>query len=91
MIDTHCHLDLPIFDQDRSQVLTRSREAGVTTWLVPAILLQDFPRLLALKGPGIHHALGLHPCFMDRHPKLAWIVWPRRRALQASCAFWRDN
>ncbi len=68
MIDTHCHLDLPIFDLDRDIVLERSRQAGVHQWLVPGIRLTDFPRLTALSVPGIHFALGLHPLFTEEHP-----------------------
>ncbi len=67
MIDTHCHLDLPVFDTDRAAVLERSRRAGVDRWLVPGIVLAAFPRLTALSAPGVHIALGLHPLFTDDH------------------------
>jgi TatD DNase family protein len=68
MIDTHCHLDLPAFDQDRRQVLQRCRQAGVRHLLVPGIDLQGFPGLTAIREPTIHIALGLHPLFLSHHP-----------------------
>lgn len=68
MIDTHCHLDLPIFDPDRSEVLQRARQAGVETLVLPGIRLADFPRLTALAGPSRPIALGLHPLHLDQPP-----------------------
>jgi TatD DNase family protein len=29
LIDTHCHLDFPQFDQDRDEVIGRARSAGL--------------------------------------------------------------
>ncbi|MBF0160765.1 MAG: TatD family hydrolase [Magnetococcales bacterium] len=68
MIDTHCHLDQPVFATDREAVLARSRQAGVREWVVPAIRLEDFPNLVALRAPSLHIALGLHPLFTPSHP-----------------------
>lgn len=66
MIDTHCHLDRPVFDCDREAVLARSRQAGITQWVVPGICLVDFPAVVALRHSTLHIALGLHPLFV--HP-----------------------
>ena len=63
MIDTHCHLDQPVFDGDREAVLARSRRAGVTQWVVPGIRLEDFPSVAALRRADLWIALGLHPLF----------------------------
>jgi TatD DNase family protein len=64
MIDTHCHLDLPVFDADRADVLTRASGAGVAAVLVPAIRPRTFAALAALRDR--HHAavaiaIGTHP------------------------------
>ena len=69
MIDTHCHLDHPVFDADREAVLVRSRQAGVVEWVVPAVRLDRFAAVVALRSPEIHIALGLHPLFMADHPE----------------------
>ncbi|MGN7611459.1 TatD family hydrolase [Magnetococcales bacterium HHB-1] len=68
IIDTHCHLDFPVFDLDRSLVLKRSQHSGIKQWIIPGVRLMDFARQIALKGEGIEHALGLHPLFMKDHP-----------------------
>ena len=65
MIDTHCHLDLAIFDGDRTDVLARARAASVDGMLIPAIRPSTWAALAALPanhpGAGIAIALGVHP------------------------------
>jgi len=69
LIDTHCHLDVAAFDEDRDRVLNRARQAGVTRIVVPGIAAAGWERLLALctGEKGLYPALGLHPLFLDRH------------------------
>jgi TatD DNase family protein len=63
VIDTHCHLDQPIFDADRAEVLARARAAGVTDVVVPAVGPGRWDGLLsaARATPGLHAGLGVHP------------------------------
>src|SRR5450432_4006284 len=63
MIDSHCHLDLAAFDNDRDAVIARARAAGVTGILVPAIRPRTWPALRALAAatPELRIALGIHP------------------------------
>ncbi|MBF0626739.1 MAG: TatD family hydrolase [Magnetococcales bacterium] len=68
MLDTHCHLDFPVFDPDRETVLERARSVGVRGYLVPGVRLRDFDRVAALRGPEIAIAFGLHPGFLADHP-----------------------
>lgn len=65
IIDTHCHIYLPDFDEDRENVLIEAKEKGVTAVLMPNI---DSGSIIPLKQtekayPGYCHAMmGLHPC-----------------------------
>ncbi|MBF0612125.1 MAG: TatD family hydrolase [Magnetococcales bacterium] len=69
MIDTHCHLDFPVFDADRQQVLERSVQAGVDQWVVPGVKLEDFQRIVDVKNKNISIAFGLHPWFVEEQPQ----------------------
>lgn len=69
IVDSHCHLDVAAFDNDRGQVLSRARSAGVAAIVVPGIHAQGWAGLLAVCAaePDLFPALGLHPVFVDRH------------------------
>ena len=61
--DTHCHLMLSAFDDDRMQVLARARSAGVNRMLVPGVDLATSRRAveLAEQFKEIYAAVGVHP------------------------------
>ena len=69
LIDSHCHLDLPVFDPDRDAVLSRCAAQGIEQIVVPAIDAAGWSRLLALCAmhDGLHPALGLHPMLLTEH------------------------
>jgi TatD DNase family protein len=69
IIDTHCHLDLDVFDVDREKVLQQASDNGVTDLIVPAVTADHWSNLVELctRHPGLHPALGLHPVFLDAH------------------------
>lgn len=69
LIDSHCHLDLEAFDDDRDDVVTEARRAGVMRFVVPAVTASRWQPLLTLcrQRDGLHPALGLHPMFMHQH------------------------
>lgn len=71
MIDTHCHLDFPVFDNDRTLILKQAQENGFESIVVPAVVQKDWPRVIDLcKGDNsitLNFSLGLHPCFMNQH------------------------
>ena len=63
LIDTHCHLDFPVFDPDREALLAQWRQLGVGEYIVPAVGEENWPRVMALaeQHAGIHYGLGIHP------------------------------
>jgi TatD DNase family protein len=69
LIDSHCHLDAPEFDRDRTAVIARARNAGVVAQVVPAITAASWPKLRALctEVSGLYPAYGLHPMLLAEH------------------------
>lgn len=63
-IDTHCHLDAPEFDADRSAVRSEAAAQGVGHCVIPAVERSnwDTVRLLAHQH-GDSYALGIHPLY----------------------------
>lgn len=63
LIDTHCHLDLQHFDQDRDEVIARAVESGVDYVINPGIDVSSSRNVLRLceKYPQILPAVGIHP------------------------------
>ena len=66
MIDSHCHIDLEAFDDDRDDVLQRAFQVGIQRLLVLGLTIKQFGKLLDLRQryPQIDIALGLHPYFL---------------------------
>ena len=66
-IDTHCHLDAPEFDADRSTVRREAAAHGVGHCVIPAVERSnwDTVRLLAHQH-GDSYALGIHPLYTGR-------------------------
>jgi len=70
IIDSHVHLDLAAFDQDRDAVIARAAQAGIRQMVVPAVSAAGWPRLHALARSHpqtLYPAYGLHPMFMAEH------------------------
>ncbi len=63
MIDSHCHLDFPHFDDDRDEVLARAAQARVTAILNPGTDLESSRRAVALaeRYDNVYAAVGIHP------------------------------
>lgn len=64
IIDTHTHLDGEEFDEDRSEVILRAKEAGVGMVFLPAIDVKTSEAVLKLSHeyPGYAYPMvGLHP------------------------------
>ena len=68
LIDTHCHIYLPEFDQDREQMIERARNNGVEEFYLPAIDSSTHLKMLTLEDQmkdGVWAMMGLHPCSVN--------------------------
>jgi TatD DNase family protein len=63
LTDTHCHLNLNIFQEDLVQYLDRAWEAGIDRILVPGIDVETSRVAVALadRHPQLYAAVGVHP------------------------------
>ncbi len=69
MIDSHCHLDFPLFVSCLDDLLVEMRQKEVGGFIIPSVKAEDWDALLAFADNnyscGI--ALGFHPGFMSWH------------------------
>ncbi len=65
LIDTHAHIYLPEFEEDRAEMLERAGKHGIATILMPAIDSNSHSQLLQMENTYPHQCkamMGLHPC-----------------------------
>lgn len=62
-IDTHAHLEMAAFDDDREEVLERAAAAGLTAIVTVGTSLAECEKAVALAGrhPMLYAAVGIHP------------------------------
>lgn len=71
LVDSHLHLQDPVFEEDFPAVLARAREAGVRVMICNSTSEHDWERVsrLAETVPGLVPCFGIHPWYMrDRRP-----------------------
>lgn len=63
LVDSHAHLDMPVYEPDRDDVLRRAGEAGVSAIISVGIDLPSSREasLLAARYPSVFAAVGIHP------------------------------
>jgi TatD DNase family protein len=63
LIDTHCHLEMGHYDEDRTETIKRALEAGVGRMLTVATNMADGEKVLkiASEHKQVFCALGIHP------------------------------
>ncbi|MBX3002124.1 MAG: TatD family hydrolase [Caldilineaceae bacterium] len=69
LVDSHCHLDLNQFDEDRDAVVERARQQGVRLIVNPGIDLNHCRHALTLadRYPEVYAAVGFHPNSSDQY------------------------
>lgn len=73
-IDSHCHLDAELFDDQRDSLMMRCAEKGISGFLVPATTYSSWSKIasLAQRHSQWRVAYGLHPYFLH-HSELSHI------------------
>jgi TatD DNase family protein len=63
LIDSHCHLNFQIFQDDRAAVIERAKMAGLSALINPGTSLADSREIVALSAaiPELYAAVGVHP------------------------------
>ncbi len=69
LVDSHCHLDFPDFDDDRGELIERCHKIGIHNFVVPGVSAKNWDRLhqISLQHSEITPVYGLHPYFIDQH------------------------
>lgn len=73
LIDTHSHIYLPEFENDRAPMLERAEKEGIKKILMPAIDSSTHGTMIKLEEDNIESCLsmmGLHPCSVKENPEI---------------------
>lgn len=70
IVDSHCHLDFPDFEEERDAVIAHALEAGVTRMVTICTKLGNAPavRAIAEAHDPVFWAAGIHPMSADKAP-----------------------
>jgi TatD DNase family protein len=70
IVDSHCHLDFADFDNERTEIISRARAAGVTRMVTICTRLRNEPqvRAIAEAHEGVFYAAGTHPMSAGEEP-----------------------
>ncbi len=63
LVDSHCHLDFPDFDEERDQIIARAAEAGIGRMVTICTRLRLEPKVRAIAEAydSVYYAAGTHP------------------------------
>lgn len=69
IVDSHCHLDFPDFNDELPQIIARAHEAGVTRMVTICTKLHNLPNVRAITQayPSVYYAAGIHPMSAAEH------------------------
>jgi hypothetical protein len=88
-IDSHCHLDAPEFDADRTAVVQRAAAAGVTHLVLPAVEVAHFETVRRLAhAHGAPTRWASTRCTSAEPPRPTWKPAPGLLAHNATTRAW---
>ncbi len=63
IVDSHCHLDFPDFDEERDEIIERARQAGVELLVTISTRVRQFDRIRAIaeRYDNVYCSVGTHP------------------------------
>jgi TatD DNase family protein len=63
LVDSHCHLDFPDYDDDREEVIARAKAAGIGRMVTISTRVNQLDKLLAIaeRHDEIYCSVGTHP------------------------------
>lgn len=67
LVDSHCHLDFPKFDEDRDEMIARARDAGVGCMVSISTRIRKFDAILKIAEvhDDIYCSVGTHPHYAN--------------------------
>tara|TARA_R110002126_G_scaffold10533_3_gene48427 strand:- start:1141 stop:1929 length:789 start_codon:yes stop_codon:yes gene_type:complete len=70
LVDSHCHLDFDVFDEDRDETIQRARDAGIGTMVTICTRVTRFDeiRAIAEANDDIWCSVGIHPHQAEEEP-----------------------
>jgi TatD DNase family protein len=70
LVDSHCHLDFDVFDEDRRETIQRARDAGVLAMVTICTRVTKFEeiRAIAETDDNIWCSVGIHPHQVEEEP-----------------------
>lgn len=73
LVDSHCHLDYEVFEQDFDDILARAKANGVEILQTISTKVTDFPKLKKIieTYPQIYSSTGIHPHEVDEHEEVS--------------------
>lgn len=73
IVDSHCHLDFPDFQDELPQIIARAHEAGVSRMVTICTKLHNLPNVRAIVAayPSVFYAAGIHPMSAAEHPPVS--------------------
>ena len=73
LVDSHCHLDFDVFDEDRADAIKRAKDAGIGTMVTICTRVTRFEGILSIaeSDPNIWCSVGIHPHQVEEEPRVS--------------------